>query len=427
MTLLADRSQGSWLPVARILWLAVVFVTAAIFVASIPGHLEAMLTVCEHEPCVAGQPSPEDARAISGIGFTLGFIAVYRLVLDFVVALGFCAVGVTIFWRKPRDRGALFVSFALVIFGLTWPDVFDSALVHPVWGGLAGFLTQLGLASLFVFFFVFPDGRFVPRWTRWIVPLAFLLPVLQVAVPDSIVVNPPSGINITAFVALWVCCLAAQIHRYRRFSGWIERQQTKWLVFGVTVLVALLAAFLLPFAAFPSLYQREDLSFFMDLVGLTIAGSLGFLLIPLSIGIAILRYRLFDIDIIINRTLVYGALTISLILTYLGSVVALQYTFNVLTGGGSQLAVVASTLVIAALFNPLRQTIQAFIDRRFYRKKYDAARTLEAFALNLRKETDLESLGDGLITVVEETMQPVQASLWLRDSARDPGDARGRL
>ena len=413
-----DRPGGIWLLAARAAWLVVVIVTAAIFIASIPAHFEALLAVCADEPCVAGQPSPEDARVLAGIGLTLGFIAVYRLVLDLVVALGFFAVGLIIFWRKPQDVGALFASFALMIFGLTWPDVFDSALVQPVWGGLAGFLSQLGLASLFVFFFVFPDGRFVPRWTRWIVPLAFLLPVLQVLLPDSVVVNPPSAINITGFVALWVCCLASQVYRYRRVSGWVQRQQTKWLVFGVTVLASLVAAFLLPFAAFPSLYHSDETAFFLDLAGLTIAGSFGFLLIPLSIGAAILRHRLYDIDLIINRTLVYGALTISLILTYLGCVVALQYAFNTVTGGDSQLAVVASTLVIAALFNPLRRRVQDFIDRRFYRQKYDLRETLETFGVKLRDETDLDLLNQELVSVVRQTMQPSKVSLWLREPQR---------
>ena len=143
-------------------------------------------------------------------------------------------------------------------------------------------------------------------------------------------------------------------------------------------------------------------------------GILGFMVLPVATGIAILRYRLYDIDRIINRTIVYGLLTAVLVLVYIGSVVALRGLLFGFTGRSSQLTIVASTLLIAALFNPLRRYIQAFIDRRFYRRKYDAAKTLNDFSAKLRDETDLDRLGDEMVSVVRETMQPAHVSLWLR-------------
>ena len=211
---------------------------------------------------------------------------------------------------------------------------------------------------------------------------------------------------------------ARPVYRYRRVSGPVERQQTKWVVFGCTACVALLIGFLLPYVFFPALDRPGVASLVSNLAGLTVAGSLGLLLIPISIGAAILRYRLYDIDVIINRALVYATLTLTLALTYFSSVALLQYLLRSLTGQEAQLTIVASTLVIAALFQPLRSRIQNTIDRRFYRKKYDAARTLAAFSARLRNDRDLEQLNAELLSVVRETMQPEHASLWLRDGNR---------
>jgi hypothetical protein len=140
------------------------------------------------------------------------------------------------------------------------------------------------------------------------------------------------------------------------------------------------------------------------------------------VGIAVLKYRLYDIDLLINRTLVYGALTALLVGVYVGSIVVLQGLLRALTGQESQLAIVASTLAVAALFNPLRRRIQSFIDRRFYRRKYDARKTLEAFSAKLRDETDLETLNNELVGVVRETMQPAHVSLWLRPDTPRKGE-----
>jgi hypothetical protein len=154
---------------------------------------------------------------------------------------------------------------------------------------------------------------------------------------------------------------------------------------------------------------------------LKVGFALSFLLLPLSMGVAVLRSHLFDIDVVINRTLVYGSLTATLVALYFVGIVVLQRVFVTLTGQQSTLAVVASTLAIAALFNPLRRRIQSFIDRSFYRRKYDTRKTLEGFSLKLRNETDLQALSDDLVGVVRETMQPAHVSLWLRSDTASKG------
>jgi len=211
---------------------------------------------------------------------------------------------------------------------------------------------------------------------------------------------------------VWCSFPVAQLYRYARVSNRTQRQQTKWVVFGVAVAIAGVLTTIFTVGAAVDLPPAE--------VGPKMLSMLlmdAFMLfIPISIGIAVLRARLFDIDVVINRTLVYASLTAMLALVYLGGVATTEAIFRALTGQQqqSQVAIVITTLVIAALFNPLRRRNQSFIDRRFYRRKYDARKTLEAFSARLRDETDLEALNDELVGVVKETMQPASVSLWLR-------------
>jgi hypothetical protein len=213
-------------------------------------------------------------------------------------------------------------------------------------------------------------------------------------------------IEFAAFPMMVLAGLGAVVSlffRFRRARG-DERQQIKWFASASALSVVFVFAWNFLLDVEGGLLQAS-----LALVSLVLAPA-----IPIATGIAILKYRLYDIDRIVNRTLVYGSLTVVLALVYFGGVVILQYLFRVLTGQESQLAIVASTLAFAALFVPLRRKVQGFVDRRLYRKKYDAAKTLEAFSARLREETDLDALNDELVSVVQETMQPAHVSLWLR-------------
>jgi hypothetical protein len=214
------------------------------------------------------------------------------------------------------------------------------------------------------------------------------------------------------FVGLLASVVAVQVYRYRRVSTAAQRQQTKWVVYGLSVaLVGFLLIITLGFG----------LTLLLGIIAYLVGGILLYLfllLIPISFGIAILRARLFDIDVIINRTLVYLALTAILAMIYIGSIVALQSLLRSIINQNNDVAIVVSTLVIAALFQPLRHRLQAIIDRHFYRRKYDAARTLAAFSAILRNEVDLSQLSEHLLNVVQETMQPSHVSLWVRQPSR---------
>jgi len=345
-----------------------------------------------------------------------------------LIAAPFAVVGVLVASRRPRNPiGWLFLAFALVAAFAVSADRYASyALVeHP--GSLPGGAWVAWTASgiwhpafgFFVFsFLLFPDGRLPSaRWraVAWIAAANYLVggvlgllwgplfadffPYAEppFRLPDYFVVEMAFAVFLFVNFALLALSAVSLVLRLRRATG-VKRQQLKWFVYAV-------ALFALVFP--PSVIVFGDGRLIVFLLPL----------VPASAGIAILRYRLFDIDILINRTLVYGSLTVLLAATYLGGVVGLQSVLRALTGQKSQLAVVASTLAIAALFSPLRRRVQAFVDRRFYRRKYDAAKTLEAFNARLREETDLQALSNDLVGVARSTMQPSHASLWLRPEA----------
>jgi hypothetical protein len=303
-------------------------------------------------------------------------------------------------------------------------------------GGAAAWLATwpIGLAlGLFTYLFVlFPEGRLLsPRW-RWILWLsgaAIAAATLSEAfMPGPIdglePVQNPLGIegagDVLSFMsaladffytALLITSALSVFLRLRRAKG-DERQQLKWLAYAAALLAGVTAL-----GVVIELSGGAGWWFFVVIL-------IALLGIPVAIGVAILRHRLYDIDLLINRTLVYGSLTAVLALVYVGGVVGLQSVFRGLTGQESTLAVVASTLSIAALFNPLRRRVQAFVDRRFYRRKYDATKTLEGFSARLREETDLDALSDDLVGVVRETMQPAHVSIWLRPDEAPRRDAQ---
>jgi hypothetical protein len=289
----------------------------------------------------------------------------------------------------------------------------------PAWYVPTSFLLLLDFTLYLLVFSLFPNGRFVPAWMRWLVTALIVLEVIFYLLTtsswntDTLLTSPPASLVLFILLVIgWVSIIGGQIYRYRRVSSSTERQQTKWVVLGIIAGPVLGVMYYLPPLLIPPLRAPDSLYFLLFKPVFTMV----FLFAPLCFGIAILRYRLWDIDVLINRTLVYGTLTVSLALVYFSLVVGLQSVVGLFRGQVSQspFVIVVSTLAIAALFQPLRRRLQKIIDRRFYRRKYDAARTLAAFSATLRNEVDLHQLLTQLVAVVEETMQPSFVSLWLR-------------
>jgi hypothetical protein len=368
--------------------------------------------------------------------------------------LAFPLVGALISFRRPHNPvgwicladGLLWMFLAMSdyygVYGVASPG---SVPFPVVVAGINNWLwvPAVGLLGTYLLL-LFPDGRLPTR--RWR-PLAWLSGAVVVLVSVGVMLDPgplqnlgdvrnPFGLEgqhwgaTTGYVVLPLlplCMLASALSlvlRYRRSRGEV-RQQIKWIAFAASVVVIVYLITMVASIVIPSeTWFAGNLPVWLDL--LQYAALLSLTAIPIAVGIGILRYRLYDIDLLINRALVYGSLTAALVAVYIGGVVSLQYAFRALTGQGSTLAVVASTLAIAALFNPLRRRVQELVDRRFYRRKYDAAKTLKAFSAKLRDEIDLDALNAELVGVVQETMQPAHVSLWLRpDTAPEKGEAPG--
>jgi hypothetical protein len=303
--------------------------------------------------------------------------------------------------------------YALLVAPGTLPAGEALASVNPLW--------VLGFNLFVLMLIMFPTGKLPRSRWRWLVYLYIAIAVVEVVamlflpgtLEGSDLIKNPLGIEglpigrkpVQALIFTGGLVASGTLILRLRKGSWVERQQIKWLAYAAAVATG---GSILVYTPPEALSARWVTS-----VGYVVV-ELGVLGIPISIGIAILRYRLYEIDTLINRSLVYGSLTATLVALYFGGIVVLQRLFVLLTGQQSTLAVVASTLLIAALFTPLRQRIQSFIDRRFYRSKYDAAKTLEVFSAQLRDETDLDALSEDLVGVVRETMQPAFVSLWLR-------------
>jgi hypothetical protein len=362
---------GPWLWISRIGWGVVSLLTMGLW---------ALDSFVWH-------PWPSDERFF-GIGIPLGF---------FIIA-------VILIWRGGRTLMGTITALMLVILG---PHLISGVNGHiaEMPGLLAvvnAVLVAVGVSVTSIWLFIFPNGHFAPRWSRYVVVIGSIAG-LAGAIYD--IFQGQTGIPIlSTLMVLMTLGAIMQVVRYSSVSTYSERQQTKWVLLGVA---AMMLSILYWFFA-EELLGTEVLS---GINAILVAAAI--LLFPITLAISILRYRLWDIDVVIQRTLVYGLLTAVLAGVYFGSIVLMQSVFQALTGEQSPLAIVISTLGIAALFSPMRQRVQRFIDRRFYRQKYDAQKALEQFSETVRDEVNMDQIHAELLRVVEQTMQPATMRLWM--------------
>lgn len=412
------RLRGRRLVVARSVIFSLIGFTLFLYVLALPG-LDARLSI----PC-ADELSlclyyPEQVAPLAKLGITIPALVGIVIAVSYAAILLVCGVAAVLIWRRSDDWMALFLALTLILMPANFTPVLDGLPDALIPFGQA--YSNASFLALDLLIGLFPTGRFVPRWL-WI-PILVL--ALQAIIPLPQAPSDASGapVLLVLFFELGVpllslaaelCLIGGQIYRYRRVATPVQRQQIKWGVYGLILTLLINQLFWQPVVWIPAFQARDSLY-------ILLVGPDSFLMIAILaifFAVAVLRYRLYEIDVLVNRALVYGSLTAILAAIYLGCVIAFQAIVNGVTqtseGNGSPPIIVVTTLLIAALFQPLRRRIQTTIDQRFYRHKYDAAKVLASFSTTLRQEVDLGALQEHLVLVVDETMQPSDVSLWLR-------------
>lgn len=414
----ATRLRGRPLIVVRTLAFALVALTLAMYALALPGLTPRLATPCNDlNLCII---APEQVAPLGRLGITPDALAIGVTALSCLAILLVLSVAAMLLWRRSDDWMALLAAVTLILMPAVLTPISNG--LPASFYGISHVFGQAAFLALYLLIGLFPSGRFVPRWLWLVILLDMLLEGIGLPVPASgaeLAQAIIGAFNALLILVTYASLIGGQIYRYRRLSTPAQRQQTKWVVFGVILTLLVNQLFWQPIIWIPALNEPDSLY-------ILLAGPDSFLMIcilAISFAIAILRYRLYEIDVIIRRTLIYGSLTAILAAVYVVGVVGVQSIVNSIAHKpdevSSPLLIVVTTLVIAALFQPLRRRIQRFIDRRFYRSRYDTRKTLDTFGMTLRQEVDLPMLTGRLVEVVTETMQPEHVSLWLRDSTRE--------
>jgi serine phosphatase RsbU (regulator of sigma subunit) len=402
----------------RILYLGVLFLTLGLFLVALPERFRELSIVSVHAERAFQQLAPTEETVLLEIGLSPLLYALYVLGVEGTLLVGFTIIGLAVVWRQQKDWMVLYFAIASLTYGAYAVPPLDALLeTHPALVLPSHLIQALGLSTSIIFFYVFPDGRLVPRWTRPLAVGATIWAFSWLFIP-GLTFDPfnPFLFPVPVFLmhlGWYGSGVVAQIHRYRHETDLARRQQTKWVAFSLTFALVVYALILIPYFIFPALSEPGSPSLAYKFIAEPLfLVSLFFVL--LALALSMLRYRLWEIDQLINRTLVYAGLTATVTVVYFGSVFLLQHLFRALAGENSSLVIAVATVVSALVVRPLRDPIQLGIDRRFYRRKYDVRQTLLAFSRALRDtpQTDLDRLSGRLLALISETMQPDCVVLW---------------
>ncbi len=391
------RLHGVWLLLARGGWLAAMALAVVILIAAVPVRFSKLLNflsifIIDTSTTRAGDLDPHAVQnGLQQLGISPGFYAAYNVALELIMVLGFLVVGTIIFLRKSNDLMAIAVSFTLITFGPALSFTANTLVAaQPEWrlavNSLSIGWTTFGL----IFLGLFPDGKFEPRWMRLWAILWIAYSSAYFIIPDNSPINAnnwPIEIIIAATIGVLGIGVYAQVYRYRRVSGPARRHQTKWVVFGMAMLVAGIFAQFVPYVVLQDSGLPNSTRMLYDLIIAPITNLL-ILCLPLTVAFSVLRYRLYDIDVIVNRTLVYVPLTAILAGLYSASIALLQKLFVAATGEKSDAAIVITTLLLTTTFTPIKNLLQSAVDKRF-KETRDATKKLKSFDQQVRSVGDV--------------------------------------
>lgn len=394
------RLQGGWLVLVRLTWLAIVASSLLLFAINIPLYVRLLQTVCmPAASCPEWQPTLETASALHHLGFSLSDYAAFNVALTIISALLWIGIGLFMFWRKSNEWIALIFALQAVTQGIIGPTGFLDSLKdsHSIWQFPATCLNILNLILLWLVFALFPNGRFAPRWMRWLLPtyIVIYLIVSVSLIPNLLHSGRLGGLF---FFLTTGSIFGGQIYRYLRVSSPTERQQTKWVVFSLAIVLVEQIGLRIPFFFSPALSQPGSLYF----ISTHTVDVLVLLIVPPSIAIALLRYRLWDIDSIINRTLVYGTLTTSIVGIYVLVVVSLG---ALLQTSGNLLISLLATGLVAVLFQPLRECLQLAANRLMFGKRDTPYQVISHLGHRLEATIEPDAV---LPTIVETVAQALK-------------------
>jgi len=406
-----ESPKTTWMNIARLLQIVIICLTVGLFVASIPLNFEQRTIVCKAQPCPPEQLAPGSEQALNRIGLSVNAFVTMVIILDIIVALTYTICAIVIFIRKPNDLLTIFVTIMLVTFGVgTFTGAIHGfAIAYPRMEWIVAAIAMIGNCSILAFLFVFPNGRFTPRWTVIILAFYVLIQLPHYYFPDSkwnLIISSPLIYNLL-FIGLNLSGLATQVYRYRRISNPIEKQQTKWVVYGLTIGVGGYMVIRL----FSLLNRDPNGSGLLITIVISIIAIFLMLLPPVSISIAVMRYRLWDINPIINRTLVYGALSASTIALYVIAVGFFSSYFQ--HNQVSFIVPFIATGVIAVLFEPLRERLQRGVNRLMYGERDDPGTVLTRLSQRLGESIEPATVLPTIVETVAQTLRLPYAAIVL--------------